>query len=158
MHNVNQSVGKESKCVEATGWLWDGLEHSCFVRLQFFNLFLSVGKTKIPSIYHHRFISDSLVPNGWVYETFGISRFFTIKPLQSLLNVRTLNIAFSAKCFIYRVTNWPFLSVYYLTFLLHLSMFGCWSGMDFQALPANLGCVMAYEVCGKSLKVKGWCT
>ena len=45
--------------------------------------------------------------NGWVYETFGISKRFPIKPLQCLLNVPTLISALSAKCFIYRVTNWP---------------------------------------------------
>jgi len=41
--------------------------------------------------------------NGWVYEKFGISKRFLIKPLQSLLNVLTLKLALSAKCFIYRV-------------------------------------------------------
>ncbi len=41
--------------------------------------------------------------NGWVYETFGISKRFPIKPLQSLLNVPLLKLALSAKCFIYRV-------------------------------------------------------
>ena len=45
--------------------------------------------------------------NGWVYEKFGISKRFPIKPLRCLLNVMTLNLALSAKCFIYRVTNWP---------------------------------------------------
>src|SRR5690554_4794656 len=45
--------------------------------------------------------------NGLVYETSGISKRFPIKPLQSLLNVPPLNLALSAKCFIYRVTNWP---------------------------------------------------
>ena len=30
-----------------------------------------------------------------------------IKPLQCLLNVPPLKLALSAKCFIYRVTNWP---------------------------------------------------
>ena len=45
--------------------------------------------------------------NGWVYETFGISTQFLIKPLRCLLNVQPLKLALSAKCFIYRVTNWP---------------------------------------------------
>jgi len=29
---LNLAAGKESKCVKAKGWLWDELEHSCFVR------------------------------------------------------------------------------------------------------------------------------
>jgi hypothetical protein len=45
--------------------------------------------------------------NGWVYETFGISRRFPIKPLRCLIRVPPLKLALSAKCFIYRVTNWP---------------------------------------------------
>jgi len=49
----------------------------------------------------------SIGANGWVYETFGTSNRFPIKPLQSLLNVLPLKLALSAKCFIYRVTNWP---------------------------------------------------
>ena len=44
--------------------------------------------------------------NGWVYETFGISKRFLIKPLRCLLNVTPLKLALSAKCFIYRVVCW----------------------------------------------------
>ncbi len=43
--------------------------------------------------------------NGHVYETFGISKRFPIKPLHFLLNVLTSNLALSAKCFIYGVRN-----------------------------------------------------
>ena len=52
--------------------------------------------------------------NGYVYETFGISKHFPVKPLQSLLNVTPLKLALSAKCFIYDVTtrtSFSFLSV-----------------------------------------------
>ena len=45
--------------------------------------------------------------NGWVYETFGISKRFLINLLRCLLSVPPLKLALSAKCFIYRVTNWP---------------------------------------------------
>lgn len=45
--------------------------------------------------------------SGWVYETLGISKRFLIKPLQCLLNVPPLKSVLSAKCFIYRVPNWP---------------------------------------------------
>ena len=45
----------------------------------------------------------SITFNGWVYETFGISKRFPIKPLHCLLNVPPLKLALSAKCFIYRV-------------------------------------------------------
>lgn len=41
--------------------------------------------------------------NGWVYETFSISKRFPVKPLQCLLNVTPLKLALSANCFIYRV-------------------------------------------------------
>lgn len=46
-----------------------------------------------------------LAYNGWVYETFGISKRFPIRPLQCLLYVPHLKLALSAKCFIYRVTG-----------------------------------------------------
>jgi hypothetical protein len=63
--------------------------------------------------------------NGWVYETFGISKHFPVKPLQSLLDVTPLKLALSVKCFIYRVRGWCLfilysLSVYYK--LLNLSI------------------------------------
>ena len=48
--------------------------------------------------------------NGYVYETFGISKHFTVKPLQCLLDVTPLKLALSAKCFIHDVTNWALLS------------------------------------------------
>jgi len=57
-----------------------------------------------------------MLGNGWVYETFGISKRLTIKPLQILLNVLPLKLALFAKCFIYRVTSWPFL--YFVILLL----------------------------------------
>jgi hypothetical protein len=79
------SVGKESKCVEAKGRLWDGLEHSCFVCWQSISLLKSVGKTKIPSIYHHRFGSDSLVPNGGGMKRWGFRSYFTIKVQRTLM-------------------------------------------------------------------------
>lgn len=59
------------------------------------------------SIFKIRRDDFTLDGNGWVYETFGISKRFPIKPLQCLLDVPTLKSALSAKCFIYRVTNWP---------------------------------------------------
>jgi hypothetical protein len=51
-----------------------------------------------------------IASNGWVYETFGISKRFPIKPLRCLLNVPPLKSALSAKCFIFRVVPSLFLS------------------------------------------------
>lgn len=45
--------------------------------------------------------------NGRVYETFGNSKRFPVKPLRCLLNVTPLKLALSAKCFIYRVQATP---------------------------------------------------
>lgn len=46
--------------------------------------------------------------NGYVYETFGISKHFPVK-LQALLIVaETLNNPLTAKCFIYDVMHWRF--------------------------------------------------
>jgi len=45
--------------------------------------------------------------NGHVYETFGITKRFRIKPLQFILNVLLLKLVLSAKCFIYGVVRWP---------------------------------------------------
>jgi hypothetical protein len=58
--------------------------------------------------------------NGYVYETFGISKHLSVKPLQSLLSVMPLKLALSAKCFIYRVVRWPLLfSNLFVSFLTH---------------------------------------
>ncbi len=47
-----------------------------------------------------------------VYETFGISKRFPIKPLRCSLSVPPLKSVLSAKCFIYRVRGWcSFISV-----------------------------------------------
>jgi len=69
-----------------------------------------------------------MVANGWVYETFGISKRFPIKPLQILLKLPTLNIALYAKCFIYRVTSWPFLSFLNLSLIFAALSFSPWVG------------------------------
>ena len=58
-----------------------------------------------------------LAYNGWVYETFGISKRFPIKPLRCLLNVLPLKLALSAKCFIYRVVCWALFIINYLQFI-----------------------------------------
>ena len=59
------------------------------------------------NFYSEISLNFRLEDNGWVYETFGISKRFPINPLQCSLNVLPLKSALSAKCFIYRVTNWP---------------------------------------------------
>jgi hypothetical protein len=77
--------------------------------------------------------------NGWVYETFGISKRFPINPLLCLLNVLPLKLALSAKCFIYRVRCWALFifsqlrSLYALIFVLSGSaIFLCvWAGILF---------------------------
>jgi len=48
--------------------------------------------------------------NGWYMKSFGISEHLPVKPLQILLNVTTLNLALSAKCFIYIVSGWCILT------------------------------------------------
>ncbi len=76
MLHVNYATMRQAKKVS----VWkrsdacrDGLEHSCLVRWQFFNIFLRIGKTKIPSIKHHRFGSTSLVPTYlYVYQRYTI--------------------------------------------------------------------------------------
>jgi hypothetical protein len=74
---------------------------------------------------------SKLAGNGWVYETFGISKRFPIKPLRCLLNVLPLKLALSAKCFIYRVTNWPLFIKALIINLLHRSVSALvWDGLE----------------------------
>ena len=66
-----------------------------------------------------------ITANVWVYETFGASKRFSIKPLQGLLNVPPLKLALAAKCFIYRVVCWAYsLSVNYQSFTIISSLKG----------------------------------
>jgi hypothetical protein len=44
--------------------------------------------------------------NGYVYETFGISKHFPVKLQVLLKRAETLDNALTAKCFIYDVTCW----------------------------------------------------
>ena len=67
-----------------------------------------ITKTIIPAICLFIDYLFMLAANGHVYETFVILKRFPIKPLLCLLNVPTLKLALSAKCFIYGVVCWPF--------------------------------------------------
>jgi len=50
--------------------------------------------------------------NGYVYETFGISKRFPAMLPLTLIRAKMLNNALTAKCFIYDVGNWcSFISV-----------------------------------------------
>jgi hypothetical protein len=44
-----------------------------------------------------------LAPNGYVYETFGISKHFPVKLQVPLIRAETLDNPLTAKCFIYDV-------------------------------------------------------
>jgi hypothetical protein len=45
-----------------------------------------------------------LAPNGYVYETFGISKHFPVKLQALLIRAEMLDNALTAKCFIYDVS------------------------------------------------------
>jgi hypothetical protein len=45
----------------------------------------------------------SITANGYVYETFGISKHFPVKLLMSLIRAETLDNPLITKCFIYDV-------------------------------------------------------
>ena len=45
-------------------------------------------------------------PNGYVYETFGISKHFPVNIQQILIRAETPDKPLTAKCFIYDVGNW----------------------------------------------------
>ena len=49
--------------------------------------------------------------NGYVYETFGISKHFPVKLKLRLIRAETFNNALTAKCFIYDVSGSGFLLV-----------------------------------------------
>jgi hypothetical protein len=52
----------------------------------------------------HSFLNGG---NGCVYGVVGYAKHEPVKSLQNLLDVTPSKLALSAKCFIYRVTNWP---------------------------------------------------
>ena len=47
--------------------------------------------------------------NGWVYETFSISKHFPVKLQVLLIRAEMLDNPLTAKCFIYDVVRWPLL-------------------------------------------------
>ena len=54
--------------------------------------------------------------DGYVYETFGISKHFPVKLQAPLIQAETLG-NLTTKCFIYDITSWPFLSFIILFFI-----------------------------------------
>ena len=46
---------------------------------------------------------SKLAPNGYVYETFGISKHFPVKLQELLIRAEMLDNPLTAKCFIYDV-------------------------------------------------------
>ena len=51
-----------------------------------------------------------LVPNGYVYETFGIPKHVHVKLPLLLIRAKMLDNPLTAKCFIYDVRHWRFVS------------------------------------------------
>jgi hypothetical protein len=54
----------------------------------------------IPKLF---FLIESIFFNGYVYETFGISKHFPVKLQVLLIRAETLDNPLTAKCFIYDV-------------------------------------------------------
>jgi len=52
----------------------------------------------------------SITGNGYVYETFGISKHFHVKLQVLLIRDETLGNPLTAKCFIYDVMGWVYYS------------------------------------------------
>ena len=65
-----------------------------------------------------RIAFSTLAYNGYVYETFGISKHYPVKLQVSLIRVETLDNPLTAKCFIYDVVcRFYFVSIFiYLSF------------------------------------------
>lgn len=60
--------------------------------------------------------SFRLACNGYVYETFGISKHFPVKLQELLIRAETLDNSLTAKCFIYDVMRSAFIFVYNILF------------------------------------------
>jgi len=96
--------------------------------------------------------------NGYVYETFGISKHFPVKLQVLLMRAKMLDNALTAKCFIYDVVHWrSFSSVLLSLKFAALSCLPCvgtdtlfdkfWScGRLFERLGNVCGCE-AWAVC-----------
>ncbi len=56
--------------------------------------------------------------NGYVYETFGISKHFPVKLQVPLIRAEMLDNPLTAKCFIYDVTCWRSVYRHFLFFLI----------------------------------------
>ena len=50
-----------------------------------------------------------MTANGYVYETFGISKRFLVNLQLLIIQAETLDNLLTAKCFIYDVVRWPLL-------------------------------------------------
>ena len=72
--------------------------------LVFRALAYAVGKTKC-AFTCGWFFFCRLVYNGYVYETFGISKHFPVKLKLRLIRAETFDNALTAKCFIYDVSG-----------------------------------------------------
>jgi hypothetical protein len=81
--------------------------------------------------------------------------------LRCLLNVPPLKLALSAKCFIYRVTNWPLFILFIFSCLLHRSIrvferdglegscrkFGLWADLQrLRHVPESEGTVCVWSL------------
>ena len=53
-------------------------------------------------------VPSNLAPNGYVYETFGISKHLPVKLQVLLIRAEMLDNTLTAKCFIYDVGHWLF--------------------------------------------------
>ncbi len=61
----------------------------------------------IPDFPRQPFLTISY--NGYVYETFGISKRFLVNLQLLIIQAETLDNLLTAKCFIYDVVRWPLL-------------------------------------------------
>ena len=147
------SVGKESKCVEATGWVWDGLKHSCFVCRQFFNLFYERGQNKNPLnlslSFHHPTALCLTVTCMW---SGGISGRNRVRPAGKWATGLTCQTAKTPACHIqFLILNKVYLSSLYNFSVQH------WGRTGKKALWQNLVVPLALSVLPMCNSARGWC-
>ena len=101
----HQCVGTKTALLQAEASARvSGLRMCCFVGWLFHFSFILTAK--LPMSFFSR-----LVGNGYVYETFGISKHFPVKLQVLLIRAERFDNPLTAKCFIYDVGGWLLLLI-----------------------------------------------
>ena len=127
--------------MEAKGWLWDGLEHYCFVRWQSFNF------VKLLAQFHCFTVCNPLVPNGTgIGPVADFSAAFLSPETVFLYKIQKFCNPQRQLLALYRVRHWRYIFANQLVFIVGRA----------KGSLAKFGCSMALCVLPMCLEAWGW--